>query len=110
VCLTLRYARDLLIPIVIAGLVGYTLNPVVAQLARWRVPRVAGASLVVVLLVLGAGAGVYALRNQAVAVVEQLPEAARKFRDHLREQRRREGGAVEKTREATMDSRHELVA
>jgi len=100
VCLTLRYARDLLIPIVIAGLVGYTLNPVVAQLARWRVPRAAGASLVVVLLVLGAGAGVYALRNQAVAVVEQLPEAARKFRDHLREQRRREGGAVEKTREA----------
>jgi len=100
VCLTLRYARDLLIPVVIAGLVGHTLNPVVAQLARWRVPRAAGAPLVVALLVLGAGAGVYALRNQAVAVVEQLPEAARKFRDHLREQRRREGGAVEKTREA----------
>jgi predicted PurR-regulated permease PerM len=99
VVVTLRYARDLLIPIVIAVLVSYLLNPVVTQLARWRVPRPLGAAAVVLMLLLGAGGGVYALRNQAVAVIEQLPEAARRLRDSLREARRAPAGPVEKTQE-----------
>ena len=96
---TLRYARDLFVPIAVAVLFGYMLNPVVAWLVRRRLPRPVGAALVVLGLVVGIGAGVYALRSQAVAVVEQLPEAARRLRDHLRAQRGG-AGAVEKTQEA----------
>lgn len=77
----LRNARDLLLPVALAVLISYALEPLVAWLERHGVARLAGASLVM-LLVLGAGAGaVYALKDDAMQVVEALPQAARRARE-----------------------------
>lgn len=60
----LRAARQLLIPIALAVLISYALEPVVSWLARHRLPRIAGSSLVMLVL-LGAGAeGAYVLRDE----------------------------------------------
>lgn len=77
----LRAARPLLIPIALAVLISYALEPVVAWLERHRLPRMAGAGLILlIILALGAG-GVYALKDDAIQVVHALPKATERARD-----------------------------
>ena len=77
----LRSASQLLIPIVLAVLVSYALEPVVAWLARHRVPRVAGSSLVLLMLLGGLGYGAYSLKDNVRSAVDALPRLAQKTRD-----------------------------
>lgn len=77
----LRSASELLIPIALGVILSYALEPVVAWLARHRVPRLAGASLVMLVLLGLCGWGVYSLRDNAAAALEALPEAARRARE-----------------------------
>lgn len=81
VIFVLRAASQLLIPIVLAVLISYALEPVVAWLARHRVPRVAGASILLGLIVVLLGWGAYSLRDDARQAVDALPEIARRARD-----------------------------
>lgn len=91
----LRTARELLIPIALAVLISYALEPLVAWLERHRVPRLAGASLVM-LFILGAGAwAVYALKDDAMQVVEALPQAARRAREIVLTQLGSGAGAIQ---------------
>ncbi len=79
----LRAASQLLIPIVLAVLISYILEPVVAWLARHRVHRIAGAS-VLLLSVFGAiGWGAYTLRDDAAQAIEGLPHAVRRAREMI---------------------------
>lgn len=76
----LRAAKTLLIPIALAVLISYALEPVVAWLERRRVPRMAGTGLVL-LVVLGAIAGgAYTLRDDVMQLVETLPKATQRAR------------------------------
>src|SRR5262245_859203 len=84
----LRYAKELFIPSVLAILIAYALDPLVTSLTRIRIPRVAAATIVVLGLSVGTGYGLYALRHQAVAAVESLPQAAQKLREKIRELQR----------------------
>jgi predicted PurR-regulated permease PerM len=83
VLMFLRAASQLLIPIVLAGLVSFALEPVVAWLARHRVPRLAGTSLLLLSLLALASWGVYGLRDDVVRATEALPEAARRAREFI---------------------------
>lgn len=77
----LRMASSLLIPIALAVLISYALEPVVAWLERQHVPRLAGAGVVLV-VILGVGAvGIYTLRDDAMRLVEALPKAAERARE-----------------------------
>lgn len=76
----LRAAAALFIPMALAWLLSYALNPAVALLERVRVPRPLGAALCVLAVVVGSGLGVLALKGQAAAIVRQLPEAAERLR------------------------------
>lgn len=77
----LRAAASLLIPLVLAVLVSYALEPVVAWLVRRRLPRAAAAGLVVA-LVMGSGAwAVYSARDDAAEALQSLPDVARQLRD-----------------------------
>jgi len=80
VILLLRYAAPVLVPIVLAVLIGYALDPLVTKLSAWRVPRAAAAMLVVLLTVGGLGGAVYLMRTHLVTVLESLPETARRIR------------------------------
>jgi predicted PurR-regulated permease PerM len=79
----LREASQLLIPIVLAVLISYALEPVVAWLARRRVPRMLGAALVLGSILGVFGWGAYNLRDDAAQALQTLPEAARRARQLL---------------------------
>jgi predicted PurR-regulated permease PerM len=79
----LREARDFLIPIALAILISYALEPVVAWLERHRVPRMAGAALVMLGVLALISGGAYILRDDAVQAVEALPQAAQRAREIL---------------------------
>lgn len=76
----LKLAASLVIPMVISILLSYALEPLVAWLHGKRIPRLAGAALVLALLVGGLGFGTYRFGASAGAVVEVLPEAASRIR------------------------------
>jgi len=75
--------QDVLIPLVLGGLLFYALDPFVDRLERLKVPRAVAAGAVLLLLVSATAGIAYALRFQAIAVVEQMPAAAQRFRDAL---------------------------
>jgi predicted PurR-regulated permease PerM len=75
----LRYMRDVLLPFALAGLLFYALDPVVDWLQRHRVPRAIGAAFAILVL-LGSLAGLaYSLQDDVVAMVNQLPQGARRL-------------------------------
>jgi predicted PurR-regulated permease PerM len=90
----LRYAAPVLLPIVLALLLFYALDPIVDRIERWGSPRVLASVLVVLLLVGGISVGAYALWPQVTAVVEQVPDGAAKLRRTLRDQKRQPGDSV----------------
>ena len=96
VILLLRYMQEVIVPFVLAGLTFYALDPIVDRLQRWRVPRAAGAALILLLLVGGAGALIYSLTDNVIAVAEELPPAAERLRNTLRARRNQPPGALEK--------------
>ena len=75
----LQAASKFIIPIVISILLAYALDPLVSWLERRRVPRVIGALLTLLVLVCGSAYSVYALRFQAQAIVDEVPNAVRKI-------------------------------
>lgn len=81
----LRYAQDLFTPIILSMLIAYAANPLVTAIQSIRIPRALAALLVVFGLVLGAGFGAYLLRDQAIVVLQTLPEAAAKVRRKIEE-------------------------
>ena len=77
----LRAASQLLIPIVIAVLISYALEPVVAWAARRHVHRMISAGVLLALLLGIFGWGVYSLRDDLKKAVQSLPETARRARE-----------------------------
>ena len=75
----LQAASKFVIPIVVSILLTYALDPVVSWLERRHVPRVIGALLTLLVLVCGSAYGVYALRFQAQAIVDGVPDAVNKI-------------------------------
>jgi len=85
----LYLARAFFVPLLIGILASYTLSPVVEWLKRCYIPRAAGAALVLLVLVGGLSWIAVTLSDDAAAMIEKLPEAARKLRQNLSEDRTR---------------------
>lgn len=75
----LRAASTLLIPIAVAVLLSYAAEPVVAMLARARVPRMLGAAAVLLLVAGAVTWGLYSLRDEVAALVAEAPAAAERL-------------------------------
>jgi predicted PurR-regulated permease PerM len=103
VILTLQYAQPMLIPIVLGVLIYYALDPIVGAMARARIPRSVGAGVVLLVLVAGGGALLYGLSGEATAIVDQLPEAARRLRHRLEWRRPNENGTIDKMQQAASE-------
>jgi predicted PurR-regulated permease PerM len=91
----LHEGRSVFIPLVLSVLASYALEPIVARLQRWSIPRPAGTTLVMLALAGVIAAGVYGLSYQAAALVDELPRAARTVREQIRTSRV-PGGTLEK--------------
>ena len=79
----LRWAEPVLIPIVLAILISYVLGPAVRSLAKRGIPRALGSFIVIAAVCGSLGYGGYALSDDAVAIVDDLPRAAQKLRTRL---------------------------
>jgi predicted PurR-regulated permease PerM len=90
----IQYARTVLIPFVLGVLISYALTPIVTALARVRLPRAIGAAVAVSLLVGAVGVGVYTLSDEAMAIVANVPVAAKRLRERVIAHRDQRGGAL----------------
>ncbi|MDE2155464.1 MAG: AI-2E family transporter [Xanthomonadaceae bacterium] len=81
---TVTLTKALLIPLVLAAFLGLALNPLVAVGARLHLPRWLSASVLMIVLIVGIGAGVTQLAQPAVGWFHGAPAAIRNFVPKLR--------------------------
>jgi len=103
VILLLQYASTVFIPFVLAILISHALGPPVTSLAKHGIPPAVGAGVVLLLLLTALGLGVYSLRAQAAQIVDQVPAAAQRIRERLKENRQQPGGVVESVQRAAKE-------
>ncbi|MDP3760264.1 MAG: AI-2E family transporter [Ramlibacter sp.] len=99
---TLKWASAFLIPVMIGVMFSYALSPIVDALERWRIPRAISAAVLILGLLGGTGASVWAFADDANQLVASLPEAAKKLRDTMRRTSRSDNttlGTVQKAAE-----------
>ena len=83
----LYLARAFFIPLLIGILASYTLHPVVDWLRTFHLPRAVSAALVLAVLMGGLSWVAYSLSDDVAAMIEKLPDAARKLRQSLSDSR-----------------------
>lgn len=82
---TLYLARSFFLPIVLALLLGFLLNPLMRVLKKLRIPSGLGAALLVFGLLGVMGVGIYELADPALEWMEQAPRSFRKIERKVRE-------------------------
>jgi predicted PurR-regulated permease PerM len=80
----LYVARDLLIPLALAGMLSFVLAPLVRRLVRWGLPRGASVALVVTILLGALFAGATVTGGQMTQLLEELPRHEANLRDKAR--------------------------
>jgi predicted PurR-regulated permease PerM len=81
---TLYFARDLVLPILIAILLDFVLSPLVRALARVWIPEPVGAALVMLALLSGLGYGAYELAGPTADWLHRAPQSLQKVQSKLR--------------------------
>jgi len=79
----LYLARGFFVPLLIGILASYALHPLVDWLGAHHVPRAVGAALVLATLIGSLSWIGFSMADDATALIEKLPEAARKLRRDL---------------------------
>jgi predicted PurR-regulated permease PerM len=100
VVMVLKVAEAVVIPIVLGVLISYALDPVVHALERLRLPRPAGAALLLIVLTAGGGWLAYSLRTQVTEIVQQLPQAAHRLRQRLESSRPQSASPIRQVQRA----------
>ncbi|MBZ2168728.1 AI-2E family transporter [Marinobacter sp. F4216] len=75
----IEWAKAVLLPLVVAILISFTLDPLVSGLSRLRIPRPLGAAIVLTLLVSIVGFASIPLKNEAITMLDRIPAAFDKF-------------------------------
>ena len=96
----LYLARAFVVPLLIGILASYALHPLVDWLEAGRVPRSVGAALVLAMVVGSFSWLGFSTSGDATAVIEKLPEAARKLRQDLSTARASVPSALQNMQEA----------
>ncbi len=80
----LKFAEDVIIPVLLGLIISYSLRPLVDWLKRVLfIPRPLAAALLIISIFGGVGAGFWNLRADAAAVASELPKAARMIREFV---------------------------
>jgi predicted PurR-regulated permease PerM len=99
----LHWAKDFFIPLTIGILLTYALRPVVDSIVAGHIPRAAAAAVVTFGLLGGGGWAAYALSDDATALLDRLPEAARKVRIAVSVARAQGTSSLHKVQEAAKE-------
>ena len=103
VVFALEWAQSFVISLLLGILFAYTLNPVVVWLERLKIPRLAGATLVMLSVVCMLALGTYSLRGQIQTILDQLPEAAGKLSAGLASLRKGQASTMQKVQTAASE-------
>ena len=76
----MRLAQEVLIPIVVSILIVNALDPVVKLFTRIGLGRATASAAVMLLILSAVGSTAYSLRIQALTVLDEMPEGARRMR------------------------------
>ena len=87
----LYYGRSILMPLFLAFLLGFMLDPLVVRLKRWGLPRVYAVIAVMVGVLAALGLATVFLGNQVSALSAQLPTYQSNIQHKLRELRKTAG-------------------
>ncbi len=98
---TLHLARDFIVPVVVAIVIAYLLDPMVEWLQRQHMPRAVGATLVLLGMLAVLLCGAYLLRSQVETIVDRLPAIASKLSRSLGELVSGDDSMLQKIRRAT---------
>jgi predicted PurR-regulated permease PerM len=99
----LYLARAFFVPLLLGILASYALHPMVNWLEDWRLPRSIGAALVLAAMV-GSVAWIgISMSADAEALIEKLPQAARKLRQDLSSARSGAPSALQNMQEAAKE-------
>jgi len=100
----LRYASAVFVPLVLGMLLSYALTPWVNFAVRLWIPRALAAAILLLGIVGGVGTTVYSLKDDAVALIEALPEVAQNLRRTL-DLRKAQGpaGAIDKVQKVATE-------
>ena len=100
----LHAASAVFVPVMLGLMCSYALTPLVDRLVGWHLPRALAAALVMALIVGGSGTVVYALSDDAAALIEALPTAAQKLRRTVESRRQQApNGAIESVQKAAAE-------
>jgi predicted PurR-regulated permease PerM len=99
----LWWGKVVLIPIVLSVLISYALEPIVARLESWHVPRLITVPVLMTLLLASGVAVGYGLRGEAAAFVERLPAGAHVVATAIQRATRGTPGAVSKVKQAAYE-------
>lgn len=97
---TLHWAREIFIPLMLGVMISYALSPLVDLAQRWHIPRALSAAVFLLAIVGTVGSLVYSLSDEAAALIETLPQAAKKFRQTLSSDSKMSEGAIDKVEKA----------
>lgn len=99
----LYLARAFFVPLLIGILASYALRPIVDALKAWRIPPAAGAALVLAALLAVTSWAAMSWGDDAAALIEKLPEAARKVRQQVSETRRDGATSLQQIQDAATE-------
>ena len=73
VVFALQWAKIFVIPLLLGIIIAYTLNPLVAWLERIKIPRMAGTTIIMMVVLSGGGFATISLGGQLQTIIDQLP-------------------------------------
>lgn len=92
----LDWAQPVLLPLVVAVLISYALDPLVSGLDRLHIPRPLSAGLVLITLVCALAAASVPLKNETMEMLDKVPVAIKKFQQ-------KQNGTSQKEEESVID-------
>ncbi|CAN5291719.1 AI-2E family transporter [soil metagenome] len=99
----LHWAKDFLIPLLFGVFISYTLNPLVVWLERKKIPRAAGSSLVMILILCAAAFLTNNLRSEFQSILEGLPDSTQKLSRALSQTRSGQPSAIQQMQTAATE-------
>jgi len=105
----LRLAQPLMVPLLVGTLLSYALEPPVATLAGWGVPRSIGACIVLTAMIAAGAMGGYLVRHQVISLMARLPGAAQELRETIQARTANMPSPVKQIERAA-DELHEMSA
>lgn len=92
----ISWAQAVLLPLVVAILISYSLDPLVSGLERFRVPRILGAAVVLTIFVATIAAASIPLKRETMAILDKAPLAIEQFQRAQARSAPKEEGVMEK--------------